>query len=156
MDHATSAVFAGAGPRHAYNHLVQRLEDIASHTLLALINRFGIASVFFLSGRTKVDGLLTVNDSAYALFRDEYQLPVIPPELAAHLAAYAEHLFPLMLVLGFATRLSALSLLIMTLVIQAFVYPDAWPIHLVWTGALMYLLLKGGGKLSVDRMLGLK
>ncbi len=121
--------------------------------LLALASRLSIAAIFFLSGRTKVDGILTVNESAYELFRTEYKLPLLPPELAAHLAAYAEHLFPLLLFLGLFTRLSALALLGMTLVIQLFVYPGAWPTHLSWAALLLYLVGRGGGRLSVDRML---
>ena len=112
-----------------------------------------MAAVFWQSGRTKVDGWLTVNDSAIELFRTEYQLPLLPPELAAHLAAYAEHLFPLLLVLGLCTRLSALALLGMTLVIQVFVYPQAWPTHLVWATVLLYLAGRGAGGLSLDRWL---
>ena len=75
--------------------------------------------------------------------------------MAAHLAAYAEHLFPLLLVLGLFTRLSALSLLGMTLVIQLFVYPSAWPTHLSWAALLLYLVGRGAGKLSLDRLLRL-
>jgi putative oxidoreductase len=113
----------------------------------------GIAAIFFLSGRTKVEGFLTLTPSAYELFRTEYKLPLLPPELAAHLAAYAEHLFPVLLVLGLFTRLSALALLGMTLVIQLFVYPDAWPTHLSWAALLLYLAGRGGGTLSLDRVL---
>ncbi len=123
--------------------------------LLALVSRFSMAAIFFLSGRTKVSGFLTITDSAYELFRTEYRLPIVPPEIAAHLAAYAEHLFPLLLVLGFFTRFAALSLLGMTLVIQVFVYPDAWPTHLSWAAALLFLVGRGGGALSLDRRLGL-
>lgn len=123
-----------------------------SHDLLALINRFGIAAIFWLSGRTKVSGLLTLTDSTYELFRTEYKLPLIAPELAAHLAAYAEHLFPLLLVLGLFTRYAALALLGMTLVIQIFVYPDAWPTHLSWAGLLLYLVGRGGGRWSLDQL----
>lgn len=130
--------------------LADRLAAFTPHDLLALVDRIAIAAIFFLSGRTKVEGLLTVTDSAYELFRTEYRLPLLPPELAAHLAAYAEHLFPLLLVLGLFTRLSALALLGMTLVIQLFVYPDAWPTHLSWAGLLLYLVGRGGGRWSID------
>jgi putative oxidoreductase len=123
--------------------------------LLALVSRFSMAAIFFLSGRTKVQGFLTITDSAYELFRTEYKLPLVPPEIAAHLAAYAEHLFPLLLVLGLFTRFAALSLLGMTLVIQVFVYPDAWPTHLSWAAALLFLVGRGGGALSLDRKLRL-
>ncbi|MEJ7686529.1 MAG: DoxX family protein [Variovorax sp.] len=129
------------------------LERAVSHDLIAIASRIGIAAVFYLSGRTKVDGFLTVTDGAYELFRTEYKLPLVPPELAAHMAAYAEHLFPVLLVLGLFTRLSALALLGMTLVIQVFVYPDAWPTHLSWAALLLYLVGRGGGRLSLDRLL---
>jgi putative oxidoreductase len=122
--------------------------------MLALVQRVAIAAIFFLSGRTKVDGLFTLNDSALTLFQEDYKLPVIPPEAAAWLAAGAEHLFPVLLVLGLATRLSAIALLGMTLVIQVFVYPDAWPTHLSWAGLLMALTVYGAGRASVDHWIG--
>ena len=122
-------------------------------SLLLLVQRLGIAAVFFLSGRTKVDGLLTVNDTAFELFRSEYALPLINPEIAAYAATYSEHLFPVLLVLGLFTRFAALGLLGMTAVIQIFVYPDAWPTHLSWAGLLLPLIALGGGKLSLDRFL---
>jgi putative oxidoreductase len=147
---------AMTGPRALYNRAAQRLEAWIGHDLLALAARIGIAGVFWLSGRTKVDGWLTVSESAVALFEDEYKVPLLPPEWAAHLAAYAEHLFPLLLVLGLATRASALALLGMTAVIQLFVYPLAWPTHLVWATALLYLAARGGGRLAVDRLVGLR
>jgi putative oxidoreductase len=131
------------------------LTRLVPDDLLALACRFSMAAIFFLSGRTKVEGFLTIADSAYELFRSEYKLPLVPPEVATHLAAYAEHLFPLLLVLGLFTRLSALALLGMTLVIQLFVYPDAWPTHLSWAAALLYLVGRGGGSLSLDRVLHL-
>ena len=73
-----------------------------------------------------------LSDSAVDLFRDEYKLPLIDPAVAAHLAAFAEHFFPILLVLGLASRFAAFALLFMTLVIEGFVYPDAWPTHGVW------------------------
>ncbi|KAF0127524.1 MAG: hypothetical protein FD139_3545 [Methylocystaceae bacterium] len=118
--------------------------------LLLLIQRLAIATIFFMSGRTKVEGWVHVTDSAFELFRSEYRLPLIQPEAATYLAAVAEHLFPILLVLGLLTRLSALALLLMTLVIQLFVYPDAWPTHLSWAGLLLPLLAYGGGSASFD------
>ncbi len=115
-----------------------------------------VAAIFFLSGRTKVDGLLTVNESAYMLFREDYKVPLLPPELAAHMATYAEHLFPILLVLGLFTRLSALALLGMTAVIQIFVYPDAWPTHLSWAALMLYLVARGAGAVSLDHAIALK
>jgi putative oxidoreductase len=121
--------------------------------LLLLVARFGIAAVFFLSGRTKVEGLLTIKASTYELFRSEYALPLISPELAAHLATYMEHLGPILLVFGLFTRYAAAALLGMTLVIEIFVYPDAWPTHLTWAGLLLPLIASGGGPWSLDHLL---
>lgn len=139
-----------------WNRLADGLQRLLPDALLYLLVRVGIASVFFLSGRTKVEGLLSITPGTYELFRSEYALPLLPPELAAHLATYAEHLFPLLLVLGLATRLSALALLGMTMVIQVFVYPDAWSTHLSWAALLLVLVGRGAGAWSLDRRLGLR
>jgi putative oxidoreductase len=100
-----------------------------------------------------VEGFLSIKPSTYALFRSEYALPLISPELAAHLATYAEHLFPILLVIGLLTRPAAAALLCMTAVIEIFVYPDAWPTHLSWAGLLLPLIASGGGALSLDHLL---
>jgi putative oxidoreductase len=121
--------------------------------LIPVVQRLGIAAVFFLSGRTKVEGLFTLTDSTFFLFETEYQLPLLDPVPAAYLATASEHLFPILLLVGLFTRLSALALLIMTLVIQVFVYPDAWPTHLAWVAILLPLVARGGGALSLDRLL---
>ena len=139
-----------------WHDVAGQLTKLVPHDALALINRVAIGAIFFLSGRTKVEGWLTVTDSAYTLFREEYKLPLIPIEIAANAATWAEHLFPLLLVLGLFTRLSALALLGMTLVIQLFVYPDAWPTHLSWAGLLLYLVGRGAGALSLDRLLRIR
>ena len=144
------------GLRGLWHSLAGGLTRLVPHDALALVNRVAIAAIFFMSGRTKVEGWLTVTDSAYSLFRDEYRLPLVPVEFAAHAAAYAEHLFPVLLVLGLFTRLSALALLGMTLVIQVFVYPDAWATHLSWAGLLLYLVGRGAGTLSLDRWLRIR
>ena len=130
--------------------MIQRLLPDA---LLLLVARVAIAAVFFLSGRTKVTGFLELKPSTYTLFRSEYALPLIPPDWAAHLATYAEHLVPLLLVLGLLTRPAAAALLGMTLVIEVFVYPAAWPVHLTWAGLLLPLLAYGGGAWSLDRLI---
>ena len=149
---------AGAipGPRGLLNRCADTLSRLVPDSLLALAARFAIAGIFFQSGRTKVDGFLTVTEGTYSLFRDEFKVPVIAPEIAAHLATYAEHLFPLLLALGLFTRFSALALLGMTVVIQIFVYPSAWPTHLAWAGLLLFMIGRGGGALSLDRALGIK
>ena len=139
--------------RSPFDWFAERAKSLFPADVLLLVQRVGIATIFFYSGRTKVDGLLTVNEGAFELFRSEYALPLVPPEAAAYAAAYSEHLFPLLLVVGLFTRLSALALLVMTLVIQLFVYPDAWPTHLSWAGLLLPLIALGGGKLSLDRWL---
>ena len=142
--------------RAAWNRMAARLETWIGMNLVLAVSRVGIASVFFYSGRTKVDGFLHVTDGAVALFSDEYRLPLVDPAIAAHAAAYAEHLFPLLLVLGLATRLSALALLGMTLIIEVFVYPDAWPTHLSWAAPLLLLASRGAGAWSVDYSLKLR
>jgi putative oxidoreductase len=153
---ASNAQEESTGLRGWLNRIADLLTRLVAHDALALITRIAIAAIFLLSGRTKVDGLLTVNDSAVTLFREEYRLPLLPPELGAHLAAYAEHLFPLLLIAGLLARLSALALLGMTAVIQIFVYPDAWPTHLSWAALLLYLVGRGPGRASIDHWLGIR
>lgn len=139
-----------------WNRAADLASRLISDTLLVLVARVAIAAIFFLSARTKVSGWLTIKDSTYVLFQEEYRLPLLSPDLAAHLAAYAEHLFPLLLVLGLFTRGAALALLGMTAVIEIFVYPDAWPTHLSWAGLLLLLVARGGGRWSLDNRLGLR
>lgn len=131
-----------------------RLARLLPDSTLLLLDRMAVAAIFFLSGRTKVTGLFTIKDSTYELFRSEYALPLLPPELAAQMAATAEHVFPLLLVLGLCTRGAALGLLGMTAVIEVFVYPDAWPTHLSWAALLLPLVAKGGGNWALDRLIG--
>jgi putative oxidoreductase len=157
MDHATSTLTLPAtGARAAWNRVADALSRSVSDSLLALGARVALAAIFFLSGRTKVEGFLTISQSAYTLFREEYKVPLLPPELAAHLAAYAEHLLPVLLVLGLFTRGAALGLLGMTAVIQCFVYPQAWPTHLSWAVLALFLVGRGGGSLSLDRRIGIR
>jgi putative oxidoreductase len=137
-----------------YARLIAPLSLIPSNLLL-LVARLGVAGVFFLSGRTKVEGFLTITDSTYSLFETEYALPLIPTDIAAHAATYSEHLFPILLVLGLFSRLGALGLFGMTAVIQIFVYPDAWPTHLSWAGLLLPIIACGPGAWSLDNLLGL-
>lgn len=120
--------------------------------LVALIARISIAAVFWRSGQTKLEGW-HVSDSAILLFKDEYKLPLVDPTLAAYAATFAEHFFPILLVIGLATRFSALALLIMTLVIEIFVYPDAWPTHGTWAACFLILMTQGPGKVSLDHLI---
>lgn len=133
--------------------LVSLVQSALPPSLLLLVQRLGIAAIFFQSGRTKVEGWFTIPDTTYDLFRVEYAGVPLPPELAAVMATVSEHVFPILLVLGLFTRLSALALLGMTLTIQIFVYPDAWPTHLSWAGLLLPLIALGGGTASLDRLL---
>jgi putative oxidoreductase len=136
-----------------YGRLTALAERALPMDLLLLVQRLGIAAIFFQSGRTKVEGLFTIPQTTIDLFELEYALPLLSPKLAAYLAAGAEHLFPVLLVLGLLTRFSSLGLLGMTLVIQLFVYPDAWPTHLSWAGLSLPLIALGGGRFALDRPL---
>ena len=132
--------------------LIMRANALMSdipYWFVALVLRMPIAGVFWQSGQTKVDGW-QLSSSAIELFKEEYKLPVIDPTIAAYLATFAEHFFPVLLVLGLATRFAALSLLIMTLVIEIFVYPDAWPTHGTWAACFLVLTTQGPGKVSLD------
>lgn len=133
---------------------------------IALLARIGLAFTFWLSGQTKIEGLVLdplglqvqwgwprVSESALELFRSEYALPLLPPDWAALMAATAEHVLPLMLILGLGTRVAALGVLGMTLVIQLFVYPLAFPTHALWAAGALALLVHGGGRLALDRPL---
>ena len=137
-----------------YDGLVRRGAVLVPDAFLLLVARLGIAGIFFMSGRTKVDGILHITDGTYELFRTDYALPLIPPDIAAVAATWSEHVFSILLVLGLFTRFSALALFMMTLTIEIFVYPDAWPTHLSWAAILLPLIARGGGAWSVDAWLG--
>ena len=149
----------------AFERITRRLSAIPDGLIL-LLGRFSIAAVFWKSGQTKIEGLAIdlitgefqlgwprLAESALFLFENEYRLPLLPPMLAALLAALAEHVFPVLLLFGLATRLSALALLGMTLTIQLFVYPDAYPTHGVWAMVLLVLIVRGAGPYSADHWL---
>lgn len=148
---ATSSSAGGSSLVAAALSLRERLDAIPM-SALTLCARLFPAAIFWQSGQTKVEGW-GVTDSAVALFQEEYRLPLVDPWLAAHLAAFAEHFFPVLLVLGLATRLSAAALLAMTLVIEIFVYPDAWPTHGVWATCFLLLIARGPGTLSIDALI---
>lgn len=119
------------------------------YSVIALPLRFAVATVFWDSGTEK----LADWNATLQLFHDEYKVPLLPPDFAAHLAASIELSTPFLLVLGFLTRPAALVLLGMTTVIEVFVYPQAWPTHIQWAAMLFVLLCRGAGKLSVDELL---
>ena len=151
---ATAAAPAPLNWRAPFQLLANVGARLFPPSLLLLVARLGVAAVFFMSGRTKIeDGTwLTLSDGAFELFRTDSALPFIPPVPATYAATTAEHLFPILLTLGLFTRFSACGLLVMTAVIEIFVYPDAWPTHLSWAGLLLPLIALGGGKLSLDKL----
>jgi len=128
------------------------LMDKIPQSLISLAARIFPAAVFWLSGQTKVEGF-HVTENAIALFQDEYALPLIDPALAAKIAAFSEHFFPFLLVIGLATRFAALALFIMTAVIEIFVYPFAWPTHGVWATCFLIVIARGPGIFSLDHLL---
>jgi putative oxidoreductase len=149
---ATSSQIAPASPlANLIAHAIAALNAIP-YWFVALLTRLSIAGVFWQSGQTKVDGW-RVTESAIELFRNEYKLPLIDPTFAAYLSAFAEHFFPILLVLGLATRFAALALLTMTLVIEIFVYPDAWPTHGTWAACFLILMTRGAGLVSADHLI---
>jgi putative oxidoreductase len=119
------------------------------HDLIALVARISIGTIFLRSGILKVQGWKSGN--TLALFKHEYQLPILPPELAAYMATAAELTLPPLLIAGLFTRYAALALLAMTLVIQLFVYPNAFDTHGVWAVSLLYLIKYGAGSVALDR-----
>ncbi|HUU66050.1 MAG TPA: DoxX family protein [Methyloceanibacter sp.] len=131
----------------------RRLAERIPYCIVALVARFAAASVFWRSGQTKVEGFLHIKDNTFFLFAEEYKVPLLPPDVAAHLTTYAEHIFSVCLVVGLASRLSALGLLFMTLVIQIFIYPSGWPEHILWFAALLLILARGPGAISLDHLI---
>ena len=132
--------------------LIARLEAVPL-SVNSLLCRLAAATVFWRSGQTKVHGFFQIDESTFDLFRDEYKLPLIPPEIAAYAATISEHLFSALLVIGLASRLSAAALFGMTMVIEIFVYPDSWPDHLLWSAVLLVVVFRGPGKWSADHYL---
>lgn len=146
-EHATGL----KGRLRGLNALIGRF---VSADLSLLAARFFVAITFWNSARTKVEGF-SIKDSTFFLFEHEYALPLIPSEIAAVMATVAEHVLPVLLILGLLSRVSAAGLLIMTLVIQVFVYPHVWITHGLWAASLLAVLSFGPGRVSLDHLLGL-
>jgi putative oxidoreductase len=141
-----------------YDRLIAKLSTPFAEAFVLLFVRITLAGIFWRSGRTKVaDGsLLKISDNTIYQFDDTpfNNVPLLSPNVAAHLSLYGEHLFPILLVIGLFTRMSALALLGMTLVIQLFVFPEAWwPVHSLWVALALVIILRGGGILSLDALL---
>lgn len=140
------------------------------YALVALALRLVMARVFFLDGQTRVDGPhvgfnlygydvslvlpMQVKTETVFTFLTQYAALPVPGAIAAYLVGYAEFVLPLMLVIGFGTRIAALGLLIMTAMIQVFVLPEAlWTAHVYWAALLLVLLSRGPGQISVDHVI---
>lgn len=127
--------------------VIARLNRVP-YALLAIPLRIGVAMVFWNSAMAHLDNW----DSTLELFATEYRLPFIPPVPAADLAIAIELGAPVLLILGLATRATALILLGMVSVIEVFVYPEAWPTHIQWAAMLLILLCRGPGLWSIDTL----
>src|SRR5216684_635098 len=151
----TNALPVAASSESVLVRIIQRgivALDRIPHWFIAVAGHVFPAAVFWQSGETKVAGW-HLKPSAIALFQNEYRLPLIDPTIAAYLSAFAEHFFPILLVIGLAARISALALLFMTVVIEIFVYPGAWPTHGVWATCFLVVIARGPGALSLDHLI---
>ena len=153
-DLSPAAAHSGSVPGRIIQRAIAAMGCIPDW-LIALAARVFPAAVFWQSGQTKVAGF-HLKPSAIALFQNEYQLPLIDPVIAAHISAFSEHFFPILLVIGLATRFSASALLFMTAVIEIFVYPGAWPTHGVWATCFLVVISRGPGWLSLDHLIARK
>jgi putative oxidoreductase len=126
--------------------------DTIPDSLVALIARLAIGGVFWRSGQTKIEGF-HIKEPTFFLFREEYRVPLLPPDLAAYLTTFSENVVSVLLIVGLASRLSAVWLLAMTAVIQIFVYPSGWPDHILWAIALLVVISRGPGIISLDHLL---
>lgn len=141
-----------------YDRFVAIASSRIPETLMLLFVRVTLAGIFWRSGRTKVEegSLLTVSENTIYQFGEDpfNKVPLLSSEFAAHLTTYVEHALPILLVLGLFTRLSSLALLGMTLVVQIFVFPEAWwQVHSLWVALALILIVRGGGGLSIDALL---
>jgi len=128
------------------------LAERIPYSAVALISRFALASVFWRSAQTKVNGF-SIREETFYLFQEEYKVPLLPPDLAAYLATIGEHAFSVLLLIGLASRLSALGLFGMTMVIQLFVFPDGWPEHILWISLQLLIISRGPGTISLDHLI---
>ena len=143
---------AAAAPSTGLTGQLERARAALEATPLSitqLLARIGVGAVFFKSGMTK----LASWEFTLMLFREEYRVPLLPPEIAAPLATATELSMPVLLALGLFARLATLPLLGMVLVIQLFVYPQSWAEHLTWTALLLLILTRGPGAISLDRVI---
>ncbi|MGX9418553.1 DoxX family protein [Vibrio sp. WJH972] len=150
-----------------YTELADKVELLPKipESVILFLARLSLAAIFWLSAQTKIDGLVinfvtgefalgwpSIKETTFYLFEYEYALPIIPPVLAAYLATFAEHILPILLLVGFASRLAALGLFVMTMTIQIFVYPDAYATHLTWATLALLIVARGPGVMSLDHL----
>ena len=128
------------------------LADRIPYSIVALASRIAVADIFWRSGQTKVNGF-SIREETFYLFREEYKVPLLPPDLAAYLSTIGEHVFPILLFFGLASRLSALGLFGMTMIIQLFVVPGGWPEHILWLSLLTLIIARGPGAISFDHLI---
>ena len=143
------------------NKLVLMASGAVPEGIALLVTRVALAGIFWRSARTKVEegSLLTIKDTTFFQFSDApfNQVPVLNGELGAYVTTYMEHLLPILLLFGLATRFGALGVLGMTLVIQTFVFPEMavwWQTHILWVAMALVLIVRGGGLFSLDRLIG--
>ena len=147
----TSAAFENEPSMPTFVDRLEALRAAGRRFPLSLLEfgmRLAVGATFFRSGMDKYQSF----DTAITLFRDEYRLPLLPPEIAAYMGTTVELCAPVLLVLGVFARLGATALLVMTFTIQLLVYPENWPEHLMWASILSYVLSRGAGALSIDRI----
>lgn len=150
--------------------MVNELCAVIPYALIALAIRLIMARVFFLDGQSKIAGssvtldLKTfsfsvilpeqVKSETFQMFQTKFAAVPLPPNFSASFVSYAEFILPILLVLGFASRISAAILFIMTAVIQIFVLPEAlWTVHIYWAALLLVLMTVGPGALSIDHLI---
>jgi len=131
----------------------RRLAERIPYSIVALVARLAVAAVFWRSAQTKIDGFFEVKDSTFYLFTEKYKVPLLPPDLAAYLATYQELIGSVLLIIGLATRLTALAFIGMVAVIQTFVYPEGWPNHILWFALLLLIVARGPGVISLDHLI---
>lgn len=148
MTRSSQSVASPAANDNAIVRLVRYLDRVP-YAFLAIPLRIAVATIFWNSALAKLANW----DTAIELFREEYKVPLLPPELAAYITLSIELAAPVLLMLGLATRPVALVLLGMTAIIEIFVYPQAWPTHIQWAAMLLVLLCRGAGTWSFDHLL---
>ncbi len=147
--------------------MIRKIVDMVSGAvpegIALLFTRIALAGIFWRSARTKVEegSWLSINENTFFQFSDApfNNVPILNGDLGAYVTTYSEHLFPILLILGLATRFGALALMGMTLVIQLFVFPTSahwWNTHIIWVAMAMILIVRGGGMFSLDRLMGHK